>query len=400
MNKAVQGRVHSAFYNGYTLSQARAQAPARRPGWTGLTAHAPSSLQIPGGWAASKYGGHRVLSLSFLLWCTASLFTPSDGARTHALVAVRVLVGAAMGVVFPSIHSILVHWIPVHERSRAVSLFTSGMYFGSAWGMAVLPQLIARWGPGCVPRAVGLFGLAWLALWSRFANRPARGNHADGSLLPAGGSAKRRGEVPWSQLLRCVPIWALIINNFTFHYAFFILMAWLPTLYDSLGADSSRQGSLKMMPYLVMGVCSNVGGWAADALITRKFGVTKTRKLLNSAGFALASIALLMLPGASTLGNAVGLACWAMGALALARGGYSVNHMDIAPTHAGVLMGLSNGAGSAAGMVGPWVTGRILEGAGGGGVAAWHAACALPAGLCTAGAVVYALLGTGERLFD
>lgn len=80
-----------------------------------------------------------------------------------------------------------------------------------------------------------------------------------------------------------------------------------------------------------------------------------------------------------------------------------MNHMDIAPRHAGVLMGISNGAGSAAGMVGPWATGLVLSRAAAGPAgakAAWHAACALPAGLCTLGAVVFLVFGTGERLFD
>jgi ACS family sodium-dependent inorganic phosphate cotransporter len=204
---------------------------------------------------------------------------------------------------------------------------------------------------------------------------------------------------PQAALLRCVPLWALVVNNFTFHYAFFILMSWLPTLYDARGADPTRLGSLKMTPYLIMGVCSNVGGVLADLLIARKWGVTRTRKVLNSAGFAAASLALLALPAARSLNATVALACCAMGSLALARGGYSVNHMDIAPRHAGVLMGVSNGAGSMAGMIGPWVTGRILERAAST-ASAWHTACAVPAGLCTLGAVVFAVLGTGERLFD
>jgi ACS family sodium-dependent inorganic phosphate cotransporter len=121
--------------------------------------------------------------------------------------------------------------------------------------------------------------------------------------------------------------------------------------------------------------------------------------VLNSAGFAAASVALLALPGTTSLNGTVAVACCAMGALALARGGYSVNHMDIAPRHAGVLMGVSNGAGSMAGMIGPWVTGRILERAAST-AASWHTACAVPAGLCTLGALVYAAFGTGERLFD
>ena len=100
--------------------------------------------------------------------------TPTAG----ELYAARMLVGSAMGVVFPSIHSILVTWIPPHERSRAVSLFTSGMYFGSAFGMLVLPPLIAAQGPGAVPTAVGIAGFLWLGLWSRFATRRPGGNAA------------------------------------------------------------------------------------------------------------------------------------------------------------------------------------------------------------------------------
>lgn len=34
-----------------------------------------------------------------------------------------------------------------------------------------------------------------------------------------------------------------------------------------------------------------------------------------------------------------------MGTLGFSRGGFSVNHMDIAPKYAGVLMGISNTAG-------------------------------------------------------
>ena len=182
MNKATQGSVHSAFYNGYTLTQARALAARLLPARTRLALAdrrvAARAAQIPGGWAASRYGGERVLSTSFVLWSAASLLTPSDGARTGALYASRVLVGGAMGVVFPSIHSILVTWIPPHERSRAVSLFTSGMYFGSAFGMLTLPALIAARGPGAVPLAVGATGFMWLGLWSRFATRRPGGNAA------------------------------------------------------------------------------------------------------------------------------------------------------------------------------------------------------------------------------
>ena len=56
-------------------------------------------------------------------------------------------------------------WIPPHERARAVSLTTSGMYLGSAGAMLFLPALARAVGPASVLRAVGVLGLAWLLLW-------------------------------------------------------------------------------------------------------------------------------------------------------------------------------------------------------------------------------------------
>lgn len=51
----------------------------------------------------------------------------------------------------------------------------------------------------------------------------------------------------------------------------------------------------------------------------------------------------------------------ALGFAALARGGFSINHMDIAPRHAGVLMGISNTAGTLAGAFGVRVSGWLLK---------------------------------------
>lgn len=60
---------------------------------------------------------------------------------------------------------LLVQWIPPHERAKAVSLSTSGMYLGSAAGMLVLPSIVARAGPGALLKFVGGLGFAWLAFW-------------------------------------------------------------------------------------------------------------------------------------------------------------------------------------------------------------------------------------------
>jgi hypothetical protein len=49
------------------------------------------------------------------------------------------------------------------------------------------------------------------------------------------------------------------------------------------------------------------------------------------------------------------------GCLGFSRGGFSVNHMDIAPKYAGMVMGISNTAGTVSGVIGVAVTGAILD---------------------------------------
>lgn len=70
------------------------------------------------------------------------------------------------------------------------------------------------------------------------------------------------------------------------------------------------------------------------------------------AGFLGAAIALMFMPRARTVTSGVTATTCALGLAGFARGGFSVNHMDIAPKYAGILMGISNTAGTLAGEFG------------------------------------------------
>lgn len=54
---------------------------------------------------------------------------------------------------------------------------------------------------------------------------------------------------------------------------------------------------------------------------------------------------LLLMPLATSMSSGVITTTLTMGTLGLSRGGFSVNHMDIAPKYAGMVMGISNTAG-------------------------------------------------------
>ncbi|GAA0159395.1 secondary carrier transporter [Lithospermum erythrorhizon] len=394
VNQTSKGVILSTFYYGYACSQ------------------------VPGGWAAQKIGGRRVLLLSFMLWSLTCALVPLDPNRPFLLVIARLLVGVSQGFIFPSIHTVLAQWVPPHERSRSVSLTTSGMYFGAALGMLVLPTIVKLKGPQSVFICEAALGAIWCVLWFKYANDPPRSEHPKASaagfgesLLPVKRGKKSKEEngpkIPWKKIILNLPVWAIVVNNFTFHYALYVLMNWLPTYFE-LGLKLSLQemGSSKMIPYLNMFLFSNIGGVIADHLITRRIlSVTNTRKLLNTVGFVVSSFALIALPLFRTADGVVACSSVALGLLALGRAGFAVNHMDIAPRYAGIVMGVSNTAGTLAGIVGVDLTGRLLEAA----TAAeldltnpesWRAVFLIPGLLCIFSSFVFLLFSTGERIFD
>ncbi|KAK5837077.1 probable anion transporter 5 [Gossypium arboreum] len=400
INQSSKGTILSTFYYGYACSQ------------------------VPGGWAAQKIGGRQVLLLSFVLWSSTCFLVPLDPNRVTILVVARLLVGVAQGFIFPSIHTVLAQWVPPHERSRSVSLTTSGMYLGAAMGMLVLPSLVKFRGPQSVFIAEAALGVIWSFFWFKYATDPPRSEHqkatATGfgeSLLPTkasqkikvenGGTTATTSEIPWKRILASRPVWAIVVNNFTFHYALYVLMNWLPTYFE-LGLQLSLQemGSSKMLPYFNMFIFSNIGGVLADHLITKRImSVTKTRKFLNTVGFIVSSLALMALPIFRTSAGAIFCSSVALGFLALGRAGFAVNHMDIAPKYAGIVMGVSNTAGTLAGIIGVDMTGKLLEAAKAeysdlSSPESWRTVFVIPGLLCVFSSFIFLLFSTGERIFD
>lgn len=77
---------------------------------------------MPGGWAAQRWGGRSTLTLSFVLWSTASLLTPVNAQSSAPVAAARVLVGVSQGLLIPSIHTVLASVItPAAPRTPSFS---------------------------------------------------------------------------------------------------------------------------------------------------------------------------------------------------------------------------------------------------------------------------------------
>ena len=83
----------------------------------------------------------------------------------------------------------------------------------------------------------------------------------------------------------------------------------------------------------------------------------------------------------------------AVGSSGFAISGFNVNHLDIAPRYASLLMGISNGVGTFSGMICPVVTERLKTKYG---KAGWETIFLLASLIHFTGVTFYAVFASGE----
>ena len=107
---------------------------------------------------------------------------------------------------------------------------------------------------------------------------------------------------------------------------------------------------------------------------------------------ALGSAALCAMPFAHSAVQAVILATVSIGGTAIGMGGWGVNHLDVAPRYAGVLMGISNTFATVPGIIGVAATGFIVQATG-----SYSVAFYLAAAIYLVGLIAFNVWGSGER---
>ncbi|HUY20165.1 MAG TPA: ACS family MFS transporter [Candidatus Binataceae bacterium] len=372
---AAQGLVLSSFFWGYI--------------W----------LQMLGGWLADRFGGKRVLMAGVAIWSLATALTPPAASISFgALLVTRALLGAGEGLNFPAVHSVAARWTLVTERARAIAFHFSGLTFGTIVALLVSPAIVIDLGWPSVFYISGALGLVWLAAWYIKAadapeDCPGVSAHELATIAAGRPEMPLAGSIPWAAILHEPAVWAIVIAHLCNNFGFYIILLWLPSyLSHTFQVPMARLGELSVIPYAVAFVMQNASGWFADTLQKRGMSLTAVRKSMQTAAFAAGAIPLIALPAATSAGVAVTLVTLSIGGSSLGVAAFAVNHLDVAPRYAGILMGLSNTFATIPGIVGVAATGFILQKTN-----SFAAAFYLTAVVYAIGMVCYLAIGSGDR---
>lgn len=162
-----------------------------------------------------------------------------------------------------------------------------------------------------------------------------------------------------------MPAWAILLAHLGQNYGYETLMTELPTYMKQVLRFSIKEnGTLSAIPYLAMWLFSIFISWVADWMISSgRFTHTVTRKIMNSIGQYGPAVCLI---AASYTGchRALTVCLLSIG-VGLNGGiysGFKINHLDITPRFAGILMAFTNCSANLAGLLAPIAAGNLIDG--------------------------------------
>nr|XP_056702789.1 vesicular glutamate transporter 3 isoform X2 [Euleptes europaea] len=343
------GLIHGSFFWGYIVTQ------------------------IPGGFIANKLAANRVFGAAIFLTSTLNMFIPA-AARVHygCVMFVRILQGLVEGVTYPACHGMWSKWAPPLERSRLATTSFCGSYAGAVVAMPLAGVLVQYIGWSSVFYIYGMFGIFWYMFWLLHAyESPAahptitseERTYIETSIGGANLVNASRFSTPWKQFFTSMPVYAIIVANFCRSWTFYLLLISQPAYFEEVfGFAISKVGLLSAVPHMVMTIIVPIGGQLADLLRSRRIlTTTAVRKIMNCGGFGMEATLLLVVGYSHTRGVAISFLVLAVGFSGFAISGFNVNHLDIAPRYASILMGISNGVGTLSGMVCPLIVGAMTK---------------------------------------
>ncbi|MCB8878035.1 MFS transporter [Acidisoma silvae] len=352
-----------------------------------------ASFNFVGGFMADRFGPKRVYGVAMAVWSVFCGLT-SVAAGFWQLLLFRIIFGLGEGPMGSVTNKTVRNWFPRQEAGLTVGIAISG---GNLFGAVITGPLVGftalaiGWRGSFV--AVMLLGLIWLIPWLWFATDRPDGNSRVSAyelrLIESG-----RAPVPTAtkgslgRHLASPTIIAISVAFFAANYIQYFLLFWMPSyLTSARGLDIKTMSIVTVIPWAVGMIGVIVGGVASDFILRRTGRPIFARKAIIVIALLLDALCLSAVLLVTTTTQAVSLMAFVMFVEAMIPICCWALLQDLVPSgHVGSVGGFVHFVSNTSGIVGPAITGYIVQSSGGYG-----------SSFALAGAV--ALVGAGAVLF-
>ena len=346
---AQMGIVFSSFFIGYAL------------------------FNFVGGLLSDRVGAKLVFGTAMGVWSIFCGATALAGGIV-SLIVLRVLFGMGEGP-FSSTNSKMVNnWFPRKEVASAIGVISSGTPIGGALAGPVVGYMAVRFGWRWAFVAIMLLGLAWLVLWVTTTTEHPQDHpriaREEVELIVAGQadehaiSHNAEGErLSLGHFLRLPVILATACAFFAYNYVLFFFLSWFPTYLIEAHHLSLRDMSFAtVIPWLLGSVGLAVGGFVSDGILRLTGKPLLSRKLVLGVCLGAAAVCVALAGRVASTQSAVALMSVSIFFLYATGSVYWAVIQDTVPReHVGGVGGFVHLLANLAGVIGPAVTGFIVQ---------------------------------------
>ena len=316
-----------------------------------------SFMQVPSGWLVDRFGVKRAYSLGFGFWsltCACTGFVNSFA----TLIGLRVALGAGQAISFPASSRAVANWFQERERGTVTAIYLTGVRLGTALSSIVGAYFLARYSWKLFLIVIGLIPMIWLLPWWRFLTRWETTSATEGKAA----SGKTASFIDGLALLRRRSVFGIFLGFFSYDYAWFVFITWLPRyLTKERGFTDSEMALYSAAPFLIMSAIIIVSGLLSDWLVRQGREEKLVRKIFILIGLA---VGCLIVPAGIVSDKMT--AVWLLTISLCGLGICSPNTWTLtqAVCHkkiVGTVSGIQNFGGNLGGILAPALTGFIVQ---------------------------------------
>jgi MFS family permease len=326
------------------------------------------------GWLADKISVHKLMAGGVAVWALATLCTGLAGGLV-ALVVMRLAMGIGEGVAFPSASKLMAR-APEARRGIANISLSGGLAMGPLVGTLAGGAILQSYGWRPMFIVFGLVTLLWLLPWSRL--------RSEVDAPPSDGDASA---VPYPRLLTTRSLWAMSMFHFSGTYGLYFIIAWLPLyLVKVRGYDITDMTLLTALFYLGQTIGTTLSAGIADRMIAGGRAASTVRRWFGIIGFSVSAFGIVAIAWTT---STPALMFWLV-LTSLWFGSntgilFTAGQTLAGSASAGRWVGVQSAVGNLAGIIGPVVTGVIVDRAG------YVPAFALTAGIVVLGTTMFVI---------
>lgn len=319
-----------------------------------------SIFAIIGGTLADRFGAKIVIAVMAIVWATVQFSTLFVSSFTFLLIT-RIILGAGEGPSYSLAMTAATKYLPKEKLGIGLTLVSVGGPLGVAMSAPILISLITQFGWRSAFLATCIVGLIWVVFWLMIAENDRK--EAIAKYKANRQQGQQTAVSKFGPVLRSKNFILIAICGFATYWSFTIGLNWLPNYLENVRQLSAETLSIvAALPWIMITISQITFSTVSDRLFK------KTKSIVKGRVFVLGPV---MLAGAvsyfiGTILNAnmlviaflsLGLT---FGCITLVLGPTILSSM-VSKEHIGKVQGWFMAFTSLGGIVGPYITGLLIE---------------------------------------